>query len=248
MVVLLKDILACSRKHDFVMANSLIEMYKNHLPSISERHIFEVLGLYVQAAYNRAKGDEGNTLNLVRDFLVSAVAMSQWLMPGLVTALVYLFAGTMADRFDNTSLPPPNELANKALQHLKQVTLDNSDVHADLRHRGHITLAAYYLGCDLSGNSVAQRVDKKYVDGAKLSIRAIESSAKDKLTHYRAVQFNLVQSIYSFRCSQNQPKEREHFIQKALKFCIDAKDLAKECKFNEMVSWSRSLKSLLLKQ
>ena len=249
LVVLLKDILACSRKHDFKKANGLLQEYNSQLANSSERCIFDVLGLYIQAAYNRAKGDKSNTLKLIRDLLVSAVAMSQWLMPGLVTALVYLFAGTMADSFDNTSLRPPIELANKALQHLKLVGLDNSDVHADLQNRAHIILAAFNLGCNLSGKLVAERVDDKCVDEANSSILAIKSSAKaeSRLTHYREVQFNLVQSIYFFRCSQNQPKERERFMQKALKFCKDAKGLAKEWKFHEMVSWSRSLKSLLLK-
>ena len=250
LVVLLKEILACSRKHDFEKANSLLQEYNTQLANTSERCIFDVLELYIKAAYNRAKGDEGSTLNLVRDLLVSAVAMSQWLMPGLVTALVNLFAATMADSFDNTSLRPPIELANKALQHLKQVKLGNSDVHADFQHRAHIILAAFNLGCNLSGNSIAHRVDDKCVDEAYSSIRAIEKFAKDnsKLTHYRAVQLKLVQSIYNFRCSQNQPKEREHFMWEALKSCKDAGDLAKEWNFHEMVSWSKSLKSLLLLQ
>ena len=242
LVVLLKEILACSRKHDFDEAISLLQKYNNLQANVSERRIFEVLGLYVQAAYNRAKGDEG-----IRDLLVSAVAKSQWLMPGLVTTLVYLFAGTMADSFDNTSLRPPIELANEALQHLQQVSLDNSYVHADFQHRAHITRAAFYLGCNLSGNSIAQRVDDKCVDQAYSSIRAIEEFASDNstLTHYRAVQLKLVKSIYYFRCSQNQPKEREHFMQDALDSCNDAEVLAEKWNFHEMVSWSRSLKSLL---
>jgi hypothetical protein len=251
LIVLLKDILAHSRKHEFETASRLLEEYKRRLPNVSELRIFEVLILYVEAAYNRAKATERNAL-LVRDLLVKAVALSEWLEPGLVTSLVYLFAGTMTDRFDNTHLHPPNELSNKALQHLQHVTSDNSDVHAhaDLRYKAYITNATSHLGFNLSGELIAQRIDNERIGQAKSSIDHIKQSSagnNSKLTHYRTVQLKLVESFYYFRCSQNQPEERERFMREALKFSKDAKNLAEKWNFHEMVSWSETVHSLLLK-
>ena len=247
LVVLLKRIILHSRRHDFETASVMLQTYNELLQNAAERGIFEVLGLYVQAAYNRAKGNEGNALNFIRDLLVRAMTMAEWLMPGLVTTLVYLFAGTMTDRFDNTFLRPPNELSNKALEHLQQLMADCPIVHADLVHKAHIIRATSYLGCNFYGELVDQHVDNTRVTQANSSILAIEQSIgsdNSKLTHYREIQLHLVKSICCFRRSQNQPDKRTDFIREALKFSKNAENLAGKWEFHEMVSWSKSLQGL----
>jgi hypothetical protein len=76
--------------------------------------------------------------------LVGALDKAGWLSPGLVTALVYLFAGTIMDLFD-IYLCPLDVLSHNALQHLQQVMLDYPEVGADLKHKGHINLAHFTL-------------------------------------------------------------------------------------------------------
>jgi hypothetical protein len=73
---------------------------------------------------------------------------------------------------------------------------------------------------------------------------AIEQS-QCKPTHYREIQLNLVKSIYCFRCSENQPKERMHFMREAFEFSKKSENLARKWKFFEMASWSQSLQGLI---
>jgi hypothetical protein len=244
LVVLLKDILARSRKHNFKTADGLLEEYNNLLPHAKEHRIFEVLGLYVEAAYHRPKGNEDKALNRIRDLLVSALAKSEWLIPGLATVLVCLFAGTMTGRFDDTFFYSAELLSHNALQHLQEVMPGCPEVRADLEDKAHITLATFHLGCNLSGELVAKQVDDNCVNQANSSIMAIEQSER-KLTHYREVQLNLVKSIYYFRRSENQPKERMRFMREAFEYSKKSENLAREWKFYEMVSWSKSLQGLI---
>ena len=242
LVVLLKRILARSRKHHFNTANQLLKTYDNLLPSATEYHIFEVLGLYVHAALTRPKGG----LDHIRDLLVNALVKSEWLLPGIVTALVYLFAGTMTDHFDDTCLRPPDVLSHNALEHLQLFMPNNPEIRADLEYKAHITLATYHLGCNLSAHLDSGHIHSKRLIQADSSIKAVEESASkgNKLTRYREVQLSLVKSIRNFRYWEVQPDERSHSMQKAFQLSKNAENLARKRKFFEMVSWSKSLQGL----
>ena len=249
LVVLLKRILARSRQHNFITADGLLQEYNKLRETSKERHIFEVLGLYVRAAHTRPKGKEGDSLNHIRDLLVAAMAKSEWLFPGLVTALVYLFAGTMTDRFQDMFLYAPDVLSHNALQHLQRIGLDH-EVCTDLKYKAHITLATSYLGCNLSGEVVADRVDDRCLDQAAFNISTIHESVrksnKHKLTHYREVQVKLVESILLYRRSQNQPSDRMKFMKEAFEFSREGEKLARKWKFYEMETWSRSLQTFFI--
>ena len=204
--------------------------------------MFEVLELCARFAVTRSKGD----LNRIRILFVGALAKAEWLSPGLVTALVYLDAGTMMTGcFDDTFLRFSDVLSHNALQqHLQQVMLDYPEVGADLKHKGQINLATFHLGCHLSGELVAEHVDDYCLNQANSSIMAIEQSER-KLTHYRDVQLNLVKSIYHFRRSENQPNERMRFLREAFEYSKKSKNLARKWKFFEMVLWNKSLQGLI---
>ena len=248
LIVLLKQILACSRKHEFVAANGLLKEY-NKLQKMSKDHfIFEVLGLYVHAAHTRPKGDkESNSFNHIRDLLVAAISKSEWLFPGLVTVLVFLFAGTMTDRFQDMCLYAPDVLSRNALVHLERIGFDH-EVWADFKYKAHITLAMFYLDCNLSGKMFADRIDDMCLDKAASNLSLIDESVRqstNKLTHYRDVQVNLAKSILLFRRSQNQISQRTRFLREAFELSKKSENLARKWKFYEMESWSRSVQALL---
>ena len=239
LVVLLNEIISHSRKQHFKTADKLLDEYDKLLSNATEHRMFEVLGLCERVEVTWPNGN----LNRIRVLLVGALAKADWLSPGLVTALVYLFAGTIMDLFD-IYLCPLDVLSHNALQHLQQVMLDYPEVGADLKHKGHINLATFHLGCHLSGGLIDKHVDDSRLSQANSSIMAIEQS-QCKPTHYREIQLNLVKSIYCFRCSENQPKERMHFMREAFEFSKKSENLARKWKFFEMVSWSQSLQGLI---
>ena len=239
LVVLLKEIIAHSRKQHFKTADKLLDEYDKLLPNATEHHMFEVLGLCERVEVTRPNGE----LNRIRDLLVGALDKAGWLSPGLVTALVYLFAGTIMHLFEAHS-SAPNVLLHNALQHLQQVMSDCPEERADLEYKAHINLATFYLGCHLSGELVDKHVDDIRLKQANSSIMAIEQSER-KLTHYREVQLNLVKSIYRFRRSENQPNERMRFLREAFEYSKKSENLAWKWKFFEMVSWSKSLQGLI---
>ena len=121
LIVLLKEIVCCSRIHNFNKANKLLQEFNDLLTRVKECYIFDVLGLYVRAANTRAEGNERETIEQIRDLLLQALAKSGCLSPGLTTVLVFLFAGTMTDRFDDNRLSSPDVLSHNALQHLQQL-------------------------------------------------------------------------------------------------------------------------------
>ena len=237
LVVLLKEIIAHSRKQHFKTAEKLLDEYDKLLPNATEHHMFEVLGLCERVEVTRPNGE----LNRIRVLLVGALDKAGWLSPGLVTALVYLFAGTIMHLFDAHS-SALNVLLHNALH--QQVMLDYPEVGADLKHKGQINLATFHLGCHLSGELVTEHVDDYCLNQANSSIMAIEQSER-KLTHYREVQLNLVKSIYRFRRSENQPNERMRFLREAFEYSKKSENLARKWKFFEMVSWSKSLQGLI---
>ena len=248
LVVLLKQILARSRKHNFVTADGLLKRYTELQKESKERHIFEVLGLYVRAAHTRPKGTENNSLNHIRDLLVAAISKSEWLFPGLVTVLVFLFAGTMTDRFQDMRLYAPDVLSHNALGHLERIGFDH-EVCADLKYKAHITLATFYLACNVSGKLFADHVDDMCLDKAASNLSIIHESVRqsnNKLTHYREGQVNLVESILFFRRSQNQRSERTRFLREAFKLSQKSENLAQKWKFYEIELWSRSFKVFVI--
>ena len=246
LTVLLKQILARARKRHFKTADRLLKEFKSLLPKTTECRIFEVLHLYICAACSRPERKSKGALDEIREAMVKAIAKSEWLAPGLVTILVYLFAGTVTDCFHDTILYSPYALSRRALEHLPVIMPDHSLVSSDLEQKAHITLAVSNLGFTSSGQMATNKVDKSHLEQANASILAIEESvnrSKQSLTYYREGQLCLVKSILNFRYSQDQPSERMNFMRKAFDFSKKGELLAKEHDFREMYSWSKSLQA-----
>ncbi len=246
LLVLSNRVTSCYRKGNFRTARTLLDQYETILPEAPDVLIFEVLGLYLQAALKRASGD---SVKALEEPLNAALSKTELIEPGLVTATVYVFAGTVTDLINSKNptnkIDCPNVLSIKALEHLQCVP-DPSTVVADMEQKAHITLATFYLSCNISGQPSKGNVDISSLEKAETSIMAVHRSVckGNTLTGYREAQFNLVQSIFSYRHSQVRPDGRVRFLRNGFNFAKKAEYLAREYQFTEMVQWSDANKAL----
>ncbi len=243
LVILSKQITACCRSGRLHEGSVFLEEYESILPQVKDTLIFEVLGLYLQAALKRARGD----FWALKELLTAALSTAELIEPGLVTAIVYVFAATVTDLVnsnDPTKKFLPHFLSIRALEHL-QVVPDSFAVRADMEQKIHVTLATFYLGCNISGQPIKANVDTSGIDKAKSSIMAVQESAVEgnPLSRYREVQFNLVLSIYNYRRSQVSDK-KIRFLRSAFTYAKKAENLARDYQFTEMVEWSKANEAL----
>ena len=245
LLVLSKQVTACYRRGNFNEARASLEQYNTTLPQTEDRLIFEVMGLYLQAALKRASGDFRGLLEL----LTEALSLAELIEPGLVTAIVYIFAGTVTDLINSeeptNKVGSPDVLSIRALEHLQCVPY-SSGVLVDMEQKAHITLATFYLGCNISGQRIKGNVDISDIDKAKTSIMAVHQSADEgqPLSGYREVQLSLVRSIYNYRRSQVSPDKTVRFLRNAFNYAKKAECLANDFQFKEMVEWSKANEAL----
>ena len=243
LVVLSKKVTACYLRGNFKEASALLYEYKTILPQARDTLIFEVIGLYIQAALKRASGD----LKELKELLTAALSTAELIEPGLVTATVYIFAGTVSDLINlvPTKKFSPDVLSIRALEHLRCVQ-DFPSVLADKEQKIHINLATFYLGCNISGKRIKDNIDASGLDKAKTSIMAVHQSASEEypLSGYREVQYNLVLSIYNYRHSQLSPDEGIRFLRNAFNYAKKAECLARDYQFMEMFEWSKAHEAL----
>ena len=168
LLVLSKQVTACYRRGSFEKARIFLEQYNAILPQAQDRLFFEVIGVYLQAALKRASGNFEELLEL----LTEALSKAELIEPGLVTATVYVFAATVTDLINaenqTNELGSPDVLSIRALEHLQCVP-DSSGVLAEMEQKAHITLATFYLGCNISGRRIKGNVDNSCLDKAKTS-------------------------------------------------------------------------------
>ena len=245
LLVLSEQVTACYRRCSFAKARNFLEQYNAILPQAQDRVFFEVIGLYLQAALKRASGDFQELLEL----LTEALSKAEQIQPGLVTAIVYVFAGTVTDLVnseDSTNeVGSPDVLSKRGLEDLRCVQ-DHSKVIAEMEQKVHITLATFHLGCNISGRRIKGNIGISDVHKAKNSIMTVHQSTYEghPLSGYREVQLNLVQSIYNYRYSQIDPDQKVTFLRSAFNYAKKAECLAKEYKFTEMVEWGKATKAL----
>ena len=238
LLVLSKQVTAYYRRGRFMEANYFLKLYETKVPTTQNVLILEVVGLYLGAALKRATGD----FQGVKERLTKALQQAELIEPGLVTSIVYILAGSVGDKFsEEVPTLSPDVLSIKALEHLRHVP-DSSEVLADMKQKVHITLASFYLGCNISGQVVKDKIDLSDIDKAKTSIMTVHESADEgnELSAYREVQFNLVRSIFNFRLSQVTPDKKTQFLRCAFNYAKKAERLANEHEFTEMFQWSKT--------
>ena len=242
LLVLSKQVTVCYRRGKFNKADELLGQYMTISQQVPDTLIFEVIGLYLQAALKRAHGDYKE----LKEPLTAALSKAELIEPGLVPAIVYIFAGTVIDLVnlgDSNKIDlSPDTLSIKALEHLRCIP-DHSDVLADMEQKAHITLATFYLGSNIGGQRIKDSIDTSDIDKAKTSLMTVHQSVYLKetpLSGYREVQLNLVQSIYNYRCAQVRPDQRICFLGKAIDYAKNAGRRAKDYQFTEMFQWSQA--------
>lgn len=249
LLVLSKQITACYRRKRFDAAYTLLEEYERILRQLErDQTFFEVMQLYLQAALKRACGDFDGLEELIH----ASLAKADTIEAGLVTAIVYIFAGTVTDLIETKKAVDrklsPEYLSITALQHLKSVT-DFSQVLADMQQKAYITLATFYLSCNIRGQPINDSIDISSLDKAKRYIMAVHDSVYrgNPMSAYREVQLCLLQSIFNYRYSQIPSittDKRHRFLDDGLKYAENAEHLASKHNFAEMSAWSKANKCL----
>ena len=243
LLILSKRITASYRRGQFQRAQDLLEEYEKILPKAKDRMIFEVMKLFLEAALKRATGD----LEALKEPLRAALSMTELIEPGLVSAIVYVFAATVTDLVDSEDTGrgfSPEFLSIRALEHLHCVP-DSSDGLLAMEQKARLTLATYYLGCNINGQQIKDDVNVTELDKAATSIRAVHQRADQAipLTKYHEVQLDLVLSIYNYRRSQLIPDEKVRYLRVAFNHAEKGEHLAKALGFIEIVEWSKTHKA-----
>ena len=242
LLILSKEITASYRRGQCKKAHELLEEYGKILPQTKDRFIFEVLKLYLEAAVKRASGTS------FQEALSTALFGAEHIEPGLVTAIIYVFATTVADVLCSEKLGElftPADLSRIALEHLRFVP-DSCEVRTDMEQRVHMTLVTFYLGYNMTGKRIRDGITASDLDKVKPSLSILCDSAylESPRTKYREVQLNLVLSIYNYRRSQLViPGEKVRYLRNAFSYVEKSERLARELKFVEMVEWSQTHKA-----
>ena len=243
LLILSKQITACYRRGQFNKACNHLVKYEEILPRAEDQPIFEVLKLYLEAALSRASGN----IQALKEPLSAALSKAELIEPGLVPAIVYVFAATVADLIysdEPGKMSSPDYLSRRALEHLRCLP-DSSDVRADMEQKVHMTLATYHLGCNMNGQCVKDYIDISDLEKAKDSITVVNKSfySEGPRTKYRECQFNFVLSLYHYRQSQVIPEEKVRYLRNAFSYAEKTKAFATELGFTEMVEWSKTHKA-----
>ena len=242
LLILSKEITASYRRGHCKKAHKLLEEYRKILPQTKDRLIFEVLKLYLEAAVQRASGD----LEALEEPLKAALSMLEMIEPGLVPAIVYLFAATVTDLVYSEELSEilsPAFLSRRALEHLRFVP-NSCEVRSDMEEKAHMTSATFLLGYNLNGQSIKDKINTSDLEEAKASVTAInQRSEASTRTKYHDAQFNLLLSIYKYRKSQFNPDDRVRFLRNACQHVEKAVRLAKDSQFAEVVEWGKVIKA-----
>ena len=246
LVVLSKKVMVCYRSGSFAEAERLLKEYFDLLAKATEVEIFDAIGVYIQAALFRTRGDTCALSN----FLAVALDKAEIIAPGQVTAALYLLVATILTlvqlRNDHDSVCKKQRVSSdvlsiRALEHLQYVK-DSPMVRADLELKAHLSLAVFYLACNRTGVLTKKDINSESLERAKNSVTAIE---KNPMTNYRRVQFNIVQSVLSYRCSQVQADdEKVSLLKQGFDFAKKAEKLASKCRFVEMLHWARACMAL----
>ena len=176
------------------------------------------------------------------------MSKAEHIEPGLVAATVYVFAATVTDLMDlndPTKTFSPDALSIKALEHLQYVS-NESAIRAEMEQKIHVTLATFYLGCNINGHLTKSNVDTCDIDKAKTSITAVHNTTDEgtPLSGYREVQFCLVRSIYNYRQSKVKCDQNIRLLRSAFTYAKKAESLAKDYQFTEMFEWSKENQAL----
>ena len=245
LLILSKKITAFNRRGQFKKAHDLLEEYERILPQAKDRFIFEVLKLYLEAALKRATGDS----RALKELLSAALSMAEQIEPGLVTAIVYVFAATVTDLVYSEDLEKkfsPGFLSRRALEHLRCVA-DSCEVRSDMEQNAYMILASFHLGCNINGQRIKDNINISDLEKAKASVTAMNQRADEASprTKYHDVQFNLVLSYFKFRKSQFSADERVRLLRNAYKHAEKAGRIANDSQFTEMSEWSKALSTLV---
>ena len=241
MLLLSQKVKAHYRRGEFPKALQNLQDYDRNLSQTQNPLLFEVMGMHLYAALHRARGDLGK----LKEFLTGALAKAELIDPGMVTAAVYTFAGTVPSQIYSldsmTEDFSPDVLCISALEHLQRVADSPDDIHLDKKQKAHINLATFYLGFSIGERPTKEKVRNSFIEKAKASIMEVEHSILERgpLSGYYHVWFDLVHSVYKYRQSQVNPNDS--FLRLAFDYAKEAQRRAKNCGFVEMVEWSEDI-------
>ena len=245
LLILSKKVMISYRSNCFITAKDLLEEYTDLLTATTEFEFFDAIRVYLETAFHRAKGD----FESLSAILPGAYAKAEMIEPGIISAAIYLLVAMVETLFQSKDagklrVETPAIFSIRAFQHLQCVT-DSPVVKTDMKRKSHIASALFFLGGDISGK-LTKVIDSTSLERAYSSITAVETSIDERkpINRYRAIQFNIVNSLLQYRYSQVQLDNKVLLLKKAFDFSKKAESIGTEFRFMEMLEWARACMAL----
>lgn len=250
LMIMAKRIIMSYRTGCFEPARKYLKEYEQLSGRTQDVEMFDAFRFYMKTAFHRAEGKKEDLSSLLSTILDKAGKIT----PNIITAAIYLLAATLENIFQFESYSDkqysdyPERLSILALEHAQYVD-DSHLTRADIEQKAHINLAFHYLGYSIGGNFTKLPIDEQNLKKASSNIMAIhESIYKGNLTNsYRMIQLKIAQAVLFFRQGQVQQTLEEKLLFKADQLTEEAKTLATENNFQEMLRWVENCHDLLMK-
>lgn len=244
LVVLSEKIILACKKHHFEKAELLLEEYKKSLESpVDDYHIFKVKELYLRSRIESAKGNYDKSYEIASDGL----QQMQHISAEFITVWFYIHAAMMAiiiSRNENDS-QKRNDITKQAKAWLDKAKRDaklcqkdyGTEMTADLQQKLHISFATIHLV--VFGSSSKQGDSCTNIEAAEAELELVRtlSSNGHPLTSFRHIQNLLVWcTLFYWRSHRFTEQEKcVECLKQAYTLATEAKNLARECDFEEMV-------------
>ncbi len=240
LMVLSKMVIACSRQSHFHKAKIYLGDFYEILRKINDRPIFKALASYLEIVLKRNQKDFKD----IEKVLADALANAELIESGFLTAAIHLLVATVSSFKDQESGLIQDKLSRTAIEHLQRVEKENS-VTRDMQQKAYITLVFSSLKCVLSKDLIlVARCTETDLNKAKSALSAFnETTFGNPPSRYREIQTKLANSVFYYRQAQLKEDltETRDFLEWAINYANDAKELAKKLAFGEMICWSETL-------
>ena len=246
LIVKSEKVAVAYKEGDFEGAERLLCEYVATMNEcVKDGLIFEVRELYLRSRIERARGNYSKSYQIALDGL----QLMQSLPVEFITVWFYLHAAMLAITLSSLVSDPQqqDDLADEGQTYLELATrgvniLDEYPKEkADLQQKLHIYKAMTLLRCPLTGDVHPKCITRGAVKEAQLELTSVhESTFETKLTHFRKIQYLLLQCDLKHRLAEISSDEQDVvvYLKEAKEFSNQAHLLSKRYKFKEMVDYA----------
>lgn len=242
---------AAYRQNKHGEAYGYLKSYHDLIRLAKNPTIFEVQELYSKSAIKRSERDYQESYRYTYD----ALQKMQEIVPGWITAWFLCNAASLLTMFASEESEPSKKenficdaecYYREALQHT-QTILAYDKAAANVRHRVHINLAMLYLASspNISSVNYEQTIPPEVLKSAQESLNAAEHFDGPPMSGFNEFYFLLAKSDLCLRYFQLDPKSNYEHMKRAIRYAGDARKVATNNDFAEVLHYANSRINLL---